>query len=900
MRMPFGIRAALTLYGGALKLSGQRALVMRRDEVLQSFRDAVIIDSQVHGLPGVALRTLGELWDLVRNRIAPGRRALQVTDSPIAPPPDRRASSGLATDIRHSWRALAARKFDTGLTVGLLALGLVTTGSVFAVADALLLRPVPFPHSEQLLEIWSVQRDSQFSTPSVPRDLALRWLERKDLFASGGAHVGASALVTDHGDPELIPATRVSPGLFETLGVRPILGRTFSDGEGHEGANHVAIIGADIWSKRFGRSPNVLSQTLRINGADHRIVGVMADDFRYPYSKQRIWLPFAFRNPTATEAVGYVTLTARLQPGISHERATAEVEAAGPAMATLAARPWKMSATTHFVDSVMMDTKTSRSIWLLFGATVLLMVTVCANVANLGLSQAFSRTRDAAIRSALGATRWRMIRQTLVEQISVGVLALAIAVPLTVGVLRIADALLPVSFTLSSLNALDIDWRLLAVMTALALGAPLVSGLIPAIAGSRPSVLGALKQESRSVAGSRAARWYRKGLVVVEVACSVVLLISTALLIRSFVRLQAVDKGFDTKNLISANVGFPTTHFADGVSRDLYMDQAVARLQSIPGVLAVTAASGIPPENGGISIGKIFAERDPARGVQIFTSVYGVQPGFFETLGLRLISGRPLKAGDSSTQVVVSDSFAAKVFPDQSAVGQRFHWEDSKTPFEVVGVTAAVQESIGAANALPQLYSLAERLTANSPKPRDAIAEYRRLGVRVADPVTAMPMIRAALKDLNAGILVQTVDRVDDQIAKDLDRPRFLLTLMLIFAGAGLVLAAVGVYGVMSCLVAEQLREFGIRLVLGAPPSTISRTIFLGGLGTTLAGLAIGAGAAALLGKTLSSVLFQVESRDMASYAAVAVVLIGASIAAAWRPARRARSVDPALLLRNE
>lgn len=547
-----------------------------------------------------------------------------------------------------------------------------------------------------------------------------------------------------------------------------------------------------------------------------------------------------------------------------------------------------------------MDTKTARSIWLLFGATVLLMVTVCANVANLGLSQAFSRTRDAAIRSALGATRWRMIRQTLVEQISVGLLSLAIALPLTMGALRIAEMLLPISFTLASLNTLDIDWRLMAVMISLAIGAPVVSGMIPAIAGSRPSVLGALKQEGRSVAGSRAARWYRKGLVVVEVACSVVLLISTALLIRSFVRLQAVDKGFDTKNLVSANLGFPATHFAEAVSRDLYIDQALGRVRSIPGVLSATAASGIPPENGGISFGKVFTERDTTAGVQIFASVYSVQAGFFETLGLRLVGGRALAAGDSLSQVVVSDSFAAKVFPDQSAVGQRFQWRDSKTPFEVVGVAAAIRESTGVDNGLPQIYSLAERHTANSPKPRDAIAEYRRIGVRVADPVTAIPAIRSALKEINAGILVQGVDRVDDQIAKDLDRPRFLLTLMLIFAVAGLVLASVGVYGVLSCLVTEQLREYGIRLVLGAPPSAISRTILFGGLGTTLVGLVVGAGAAALLGKALGSVLFEVEPRDSVSYVAVAFVLIAAALAAAWRPAKRARSVDPALLLRNE
>lgn len=899
------IRAALSVYDSALRLAGPRALATRRSEMLDAVGSALAAAADRGGAAGVAARTVSELWDLVRGRLAPRRRASRISDQPSfmpgmpgTPGPTGSRSRGLATDLRHAFRALVARKFDTGLTVGLLALGLATTGSVFAVADALVINPAPFPHADRLVEIWSDQ-PGRFSTPSMPRDLAVRWLDRADLFVSGGASTGASALVSDHGDPELVPATRVSPGLFETLGVRPVLGRNFTPEESHEGANHVVIIGADIWSSRFGRSPNVLGATLRINDIDHRIVGVMADDFRFPYSRQRIWLPLEFRDPGPNDAGGYVSLVARMQPGVTRKQVAEQVEAAGPAMAQLASRPWKMSATVHFVDDVSMDRQTQRSIWLLFGATALLMLTVCANVANLGLSQAFSRTRDAAIRSALGATRWRMIRQTMVEQAAIGLLALAIALPLTMGALELADGLLPMSYTLSSLNALDVDWRLLLVMTLLALAAPLISGLVPAIAGSRPSVLSALRQESRSVAGSRTARWYRKGLVVTEVACSVVLLISAALLVRSFIRLQAVDTGFDSHNLISVSLGFPTHNFAEGVSRDLYLDQALARVRHLPGVTSAVAASGIPPENGGISFGSIFTDAS-ATGVQVDASIYDVQPEFFDTLGMRLVSGRALRASDSPNAVVISDLLAAKIFPGQSAPGRRFKWDDDKEWMDVVGVVAAATESFGADRALPQIYSLLQPHKATTTPPRDAIAEYRRLGIRVSDPTTAIPQIRAALKAVNPAILVDHVDRVDDQLAKNLDRPRFLLVLMLVFAGAGLVLAAVGVYGVLSCLVAEQLREYGIRLMLGAAPAAISRTILFGGLGTIFAGLVVGSAAAAALGKTLSSVLFQIESRDLTSYAIVAAVLIAAGLAAAWGPARRAERVDPAMLLRNE
>jgi putative ABC transport system permease protein len=828
--------------------------------------------------------------------VAPARRAAQVTEPPT-PTPRGRGSFSLATDVKHALRAIAARRFDTALTVGLLALGLATTSSIFAVADALVINPVPFAQSDRLVQIWSTQGQSTIT--GLPRDLAVRWLERTDLFSSGGVYIQATALLTSSGDPELIPAAMVSPGTFETLGVRPILGRNFSSEEGRAGTGNVVIISADVWASRFGRSSDVVGRTLHINDKDYAVVGVMADDFRFPFSRQRIWFPFDFRNPPPEQKNSYVTLTARMRPGLTRQQLTERVEAAGPAIAAQAARPWRMGATTRYMDRLMMDDQTRKSIWLLFGATVLLMLTVCANVANLGLSQALSRVRDAAIRSALGASRWRMIRQTMVEQLAVGALALVIALPLTIGAMRLAEGLLPISYTLSSLNKIDLDGRLLAMMVTLALSAPLLSGLIPAVAGSRPSVLTALKQESRSVAGSRGARWFRRALVVLEVACSVVLLVSAALLVRSFVHMQGVDKGFDSRNLISVNVGFPSAHFADGVSRDLYMDQAIARLRQLPGVTMATAASGVPPDSGGIQFGNVESDGGGAP-TDLVASVYDVQPDFFEDLDIPLLSGRTFNAGESDTHVVISHSLAAKMWPGQNAIGHRFRWDEAKSWSEVIGVAGDVRESVGGRGQFPQIYSLTQRHTPSTVAPRDAIAGWQRIAIRASDPTTAIPQVRDALKGVSAAILVQTTDRVDDLLSKELDRPRFLLALMLVFAGAGLVLAAVGVYGVLSCVVSEQMREHGIRLMLGASPASITRAILFGGLGTTGVGLLLGMAAAFLLGKTINSMLFQVESHDATSYAVVVGVLVSAALTAAWRPARRAATVDPTALLRND
>jgi predicted permease len=643
----------------------------------------------------------------------------------------------------------------------------------------------------------------------------------------------------------------------------------------------------------------VLGRTLRINDADYAVVGVMRSDFRFPYSLQRIWLPFDFRHPPANLAAGFVTLTARLRPDVTPAHLTSEVKAAGPAMAAAASRPWKLGATTHFLNAVLIDSQTRRSIWLLFGATVLLMVTVCANVANLGLSQVFSRARDVAIRTALGASRGRLIRQTLIEQLAIGVLALVIAVPLTTAALGLAGSLLPRSYTFGSLNPIDIDWRLLAMMSALGIAAPLLAGLVPAVTGSRPSVLGALKRESRSVAGSKAARRLRQALVILEVTSSVVLLISASLLVRSFMRLQSADVGFESRNLVSVSLGFPTAHFGDPVSRELYLTQARESLHGVPGVTAATAASGVPPENGGISFGDVFTDADATHATDVTASDYEVQPDFFRVMGIAIRNGRALVSTDSREQIVISEGLAGKLFPGQSAVGHRIRWDDSTTWQEIVGVVATVHESTGS-QPLPQVYSLLQPRTSSPVRPGEAIAEYARLAVRVADPVSTIPLIRNALKAVNPGVLVQSVDRVEDLLGKDLDRPRFLLALMLVFAVAGLLLAAAGVYGVLSCLVAEQLREYGIRLMLGASPTAISRAILIGGMGTTGAGLMLGFAIAAALGSTINSVLFEVQPHDLTSYVAVAAVLMTAAVAAAWRPARRARRVDPAVLLRNE
>jgi putative ABC transport system permease protein len=905
MTQPRSVRWASRVYGTALRWCGD-GRVPRRADLLLTFEGVCAAAWQRGGFVSLVHRTLVELWDVLslglRARLGWAPRVSEQT-----PRPSRRSrshGSAIVVDLRHALRALLARRADTLLSVVLLGTGLATSSTIFGVTDSLLLHPVPFPEPAQLVQLVSVLPGGKITTPSLPRDLAPRWLKRTDLFAVGGAFMPTSALVTGDGDPEVFPASYLSPGLLETLGARPAQGRTFSPDEGRAGADRVVIISDDVWAKRFGRASTIIGRTLHVNEADYTIVGIMPPSFRFPYERQRLWLPLSLTAPPPALATGYVVVTARMAPGLTREQLRQQVEAAGPSVAAQALKPWRYGASTSFLDEVYMDSTTRRSIWLLFGATVLLLVMACTNVANIGLAQVFTRTRDAAICSALGASRVRLIRRALVEQLVVGVLALVVAWPLTAGGLHLAQTLLPPSFTFSSLSVIGLDQRVIALMVVLALLTPVAAGLAPALAGSRAAVLDALRVESRSTTGTRKSRRFRHGLVVTEVACAVVLLVSAALLVRSFVRMQQTDVGFDSHNLVSVELRFPASHFASGVSRDLYVDRAIERVGQLPSVKAVTAATGVPPVNGSISFGSVEVENGGKPIENIMASGYEVHPEFFAIVGIPLRAGRLFTPDDGADRVIISASLASMFWPGQNATGKRFRWTDGAGSwFEVIGVAGTVRESFDASREMPQIYEPLQRHTPEHPAPaptRDAIAGYMHLAARVVDPVAALPSIRRALKDVDPMILVAAVEPVDDELAHDRDRPRFLLALMLVFATAGLALAAAGIYGVLACLVSQRLREIGVRLMLGADPRRIAGRVIASGLAAVVVGICVGLAVAAAIGRSLSSLLFNVDAFDPGSYVVVALVLLSVGGASAWRPARRAMLVDPMTLLRSE
>jgi putative ABC transport system permease protein len=890
--------AAVRSYALALRWVARGRSASRRADMLQTFRDATA-DCPT---PGALWRlTFAELWNLVGD---PWRRrgaASRLTATGSARPAGR-GPGGSAAAARQAVRALRARPAELTLVVGLLAVGLAAASTIFGVVDAVVLQPMPFAQVDRLVQVWGAMRKNLL-TPAIPYELAVRWLDRRDLFAAGGLDRMTTALVSDRGAPELVQADLVSPGLFETLGVHAALGRTFMAAEGQAGSDHVVILSDATWRARFGGSVDALGQTLTINGAPYTVVGVMPVQFRFPYERQRLWMPLSLTAPPGAGA--FVTVTGRLGAGVSVAAATQAIEAAGPAMAAQARRPWKDGATLVPFKRQVIDAAAGRSLTLLFAATALLVVMVGLNVANLGMAKVFVRARDAAIRSALGASRRRLLGEALLEQLLVGGLALLVAVPLTVGGLDVAQSLLPARFTFASLHVIALDARVLALMAALAFATPIGAGLAPALVASGPTIVSALRLDGRSIAGTPRSRRLRDGLVVAEVACAVVLLVTAALLGRSFLRLQASDLGFDSRNLISVNLEFPTAAFPTALARDLYVDRVADALAHRPGILGATPATGVPPIHGGIGVGTVVGEGQDSGETDALISQYGVRPEFFALLRIPLTAGRSFSADEDPHHVVVSASLAAHLWAGANPLGRRFHWTDEPTEwYTVTGVAGPVREDYEGAEATQQVYTPLPRATVSSPGPAragsaDPISGQIRFAIRVADPGTAMPEIRRTLAAANPAVVIQTLEPVDDELAHRLDGPRFLLALMLVFGATGLLLSAAGVYGVLSCLVTQQMREVGVRLMLGAEPRAIARRIVRDGLSTVTLGLAIGILAAVGAGRLVGSVLFEVQTADLRSYALVVVVILMAGGLAAWGPAARARRADPLALLRH-
>jgi predicted permease len=819
-------------------------------------------------------------------------------ERPVRPP--RR--SAMSTDIHHALRSLASRRSSTALSVGLLGIALAVSTTIFGVVDALVLRPAPFPNAHNLAELY-VATESTTGVPRMPPELTLLWQERTDLFAAVGAAVqgGAALLGPSGASRQWVAQAFISPGLIELLGVRPSVGRSFVAGEGAPGNDRTAIISESLWQSHFNRDPSAIGGTLLVNNEPLVVVGIMPAPFQYPYASIRLWRPLDLQS---TERLTEVVV--RTHGDRDRETLQDEVAVAAAQIMPRANRPSRYTtARLRFIDQARIADRHRQSLWLLFGATVLLLLTACANVSSLTMAQVFGRVRDNAVQAALGASRSRLMRQAFIEQAWLGVLSLALAAPLMYAGVAAAGALIPNDMLLGSLNVVDVDGRVMAVLAVLALATPLVAGIVPAFVGSRASVVEVLKHDSRSSTSGRGSRLFRQSLVVAEIACAVVLLAAGALLVRSFLGLQAVDRGFDSTKLVRARVLHPSMDFPSALSVRLHTDRLLEHLKALPGVNGATLTSGMPPAFGQISFTSLVLDDRPGQATDTFMLPgYTVRPDFFSVTGIPILQGRAFRDDDTTEQVIVSQSLARTLWPEGSPLGRRYRFAELERWYEVVGVagdvrSAGLDEPYGAHEVyLPYTRPAVSAISTSVEPSTEAFSGSASFVVRVDDAAAALPAIRDALTRSDDRVMVDSVAVVEDSFQGSLARQRLLLALMVAFSAAGLIVAAAGVYGVLSGLVAQRSREIGVRLMLGAEPRAMARSVLRSGLVLAGLGAVIGVVVAAAIGRFISGMLFDVQPTDVVSYVIVLLVLGAAAVGAAWHPARRAARVDPATLLR--
>jgi putative ABC transport system permease protein len=803
----------------------------------------------------------------------------------------------LLQDLRFAVRLLGRSPGFTAVAILCIALGIGTNVTAFSVVSATLLRPFPFAQPERLVYLRGVNpgKEVRYSGISYPDYQDLRAAARS--FSQIGAYaVRSFAVATDGGEPERISGVGVSAGLFPLFGERPMLGRLFREEEDRPGAAPVVLLGHDLWVRRFGGDPGVVGRSVMINSAAYTVVGVMQPRFGFPIS-QEAWVPLApiaykdLRNDRSLQVVG------RLAPGVSYEAALAEMRALAKRLET--AYPdmnFGWGGTLRPMRDEFVDEGLKVVVLTILGAVIFILLIACSNVANLFLARATARQREVAVRVAFGAGRWRIARQLLTESLLIAALGGALGILLGYFGIRWMAASIPAEDMPPYWMTFDIDHNVLIYTLATTFATALLFGLAPALQAVQPDLHGTLKEGGRGSGGSVRRNRLRSGLVVVEIALALALLVVTSLFLRSFLKLQGGDAGFSTAHLLTMRVYLPGEPYEEEPPKRRLVAELVRRLEEIPGVEAV-GASNTTPLSGGTSGGTLLIQgRSFPRGKEPSIDWIGTSPHYFQALGLRPRRGRILtdrEAMEKSTVAVVNEAFVKKFFPGAEPLGQRFRIEEEKEIgwMTIVGVMPDVKHFGVASLIYPIAYLpypyLSGRATA--------------LTVRTeADPAKVTAAARAAIRAAGPEIPIYQVYTMEQVREQGFWQYRMLGGMFSVFGGIALFLAAIGVYGVLAYSVSQRIREIGVRVALGAQRGDVLRLIV--GQGLRLALFGVGAGVVLGLGagRVVKSVLYEVSPADPVSFVAISLLLTVIASLASFMPASRAMQVDPLEALRNE
>ncbi|HEV7890219.1 MAG TPA: ABC transporter permease [Pyrinomonadaceae bacterium] len=812
---------------------------------------------------------------------------------------NRNMFGDILQDLRYGLRTLRKHPGFTAVAVIALALGIGANTAIFSVVNTVLLQPLPYRDPDRLVMVWEDATKSGYPRDTPAAANYIDWRDQNQVFEGMVALADQSFNLTGMGDPERLEGKRASANLFNILGVEPLLGRGFLPEDDRPGGGRVAVLSHGLWQRRFGADPKVVGRSLELNGQSYEVVGVMPPGFQFLSPEYELWVPIGFtQQEAASRGRHYLQVVARLKPGVSVERAQAE-------MSTIATRLQQQypeqnadlgAAVVPLHEQVVGDIK--PALLILLGAVGFVLLVACANVANLLLARAAARQKEIALRVALGASRARLIRQFLTESVLLAALGGVLGLLLALWGVNLLKAFIPDS--ISQVRAITVDAKVLGFTLVVSLLTGLIFGLAPATQASNFNLNETLKEGGRDASAGSKGKRIRSLLVVAEVAVSLVLLVGAGLLINSFLRLRSVAPGFKPDNLLTMGVVLPQPKYPDHTRRTAFYDEMIRRVEAVPGVKSAAIANWIPLIKQGDSTSITIEGRPPAEpGKENMMVTRVVNPHYFQTLGVQLSRGRAFDESqdraDSPGAVIVSETAARRYWPGEEALGKRISVGKPESPDDwltVVGVAADVKQFQLDAEPRPQMYLSYTQAGFFAPR-------YLIVSTSV-EPLSMASAVRGTVWSIDRDQPVSHVRTMEDVLSESIARQRFSMLLLGIFAGVALLLAAVGLYGVMSYTVAQRTREIGLRMALGAQRGDVLRLVVGQGLKLVLVGVALGLVAAFMLTRVMSSLLFGVSPTDPTTLATISLVLVAVALLASYIPARRATKVDPLIALRYE
>jgi putative ABC transport system permease protein len=801
----------------------------------------------------------------------------------------------LLYDLRYGIRMLLKNPGFTFAALITLALGIASSTAIFSVIDGVLLRPLPYPDSEQITILHPTMRStSEAGGASAPANY-LDYAAQNDVFSFMAASRGEQASLSDGDQPERVRGTMATASFFPLFGVSPILGRTLQASDEQAGRSHVVVLSSELWARRYASDRNIIGREILLNDEPYTVVGVMPPNYQ-PDGYGELWIPSAFGVPTNTirpnvdprpiRGSNYLDVYARLKPGVTLEKARSEMDAISRRLENQYANDNKdtgIRVTPLHEDAVG---RLRPVLLLLFAAVGFLLFIGCANVANLLLARAATRSREISIRAAMGASRFRLIRQLLTESVMLAIIGGGLGALLAAWAIPLLMSMAPPG--LQSFKEVGLNGQVLAFSLIVSVVTGILFGLVPALSSASGNPADALKQGERGSSGGGSRR--RAFLIATEVGLSLILLIGAGLMIKSFANLTKVAPGFNSDRLLIFSVGASAK--ADEDQQLQFYQQVVRSVATVPGVERVAAISRLPFSGGNSSrtFNRPGSTKEDRADIRIAT------PDYFQTMAIPLVRGRNFTEHDTKTSAlvaIINEETAKQVFPGEDPIGQYVeNFGPKSEKLQVVGVVGNVRHLALETAPRPELYQPLGQ----------GMWPLVNIAVRTSpeNPLTLLPAVQQAVWNVNKSVPLGNPRSMNDMIARTLLQKKFTMLLLSIFAGAALLLAAIGLYGVISYSVAQRTRELGIRIALGAQRSDVLRLILRQGMTLVAAGVVFGVAASLGLTRLIASLLYGISASDPITFFLLSLALVLVAFVACWLPARRASAVDPIVALHAE